>query len=80
MEIWTGVFPRCSKMLYCGPNEDDSDGDALSGGGLDGAQIGGPTILSRVRRVATAHWVSGPLMLMTLMDGSTHDMQLIRIP
>ena len=67
-------------MLYCGPDEDDSDGDALDGGGLDGADMGGPAILSRVRRVAIAHWVSGPLMLITLIDGSTCDMQPIRLP
>ncbi len=48
MEIWAGMFPRCSKMFYYGPNEDDFDGDALDGGGLDDAKIGGPTILSKV--------------------------------
>ena len=67
-------------MLYYGPNEDDSDGDSHDGGGLDGAKLGGPAILRRVQRVATAHWVSGPLMFMMLMDGSTCDMQSIRFP
>ena len=85
MEIWAGVFPRCSKMLYCGPNEGDFDGDARDGGGrADGGRIcvdtGGPAILSHVQRVATAHWVFVPLTFMMLMDGSTCDMQLIRLP
>ena len=48
MEIWACMFPRCSKMLYCGLDEDDFDGDSLGGGGLDGADMGGPAILSRV--------------------------------
>ena len=72
---------RCiSKMLYYSPNEDDTDGDALDGGGLDGANTGGPTILSRVWQVATTHWVFGTLMFITLIVGSTCDMQLIRLP
>ena len=41
------MFPRCSKMLYCGVDEDDSDGDALDGGGLDGVGTSGPAILSQ---------------------------------
>ena len=73
------MFPRCSKMLYCGPNEGDSDGDSLDGGGLDGADTGGPAILSRVQRVVTTHWVSGPLMFITLIEGSACDMHLIRL-
>ena len=72
-------------MLYCGPNEGDSDGDAQDRGGFaDGGLIcvdtGGPAILSHVWWVATAHWVSGPLTFMTLVDGSTCDMQPIRLP
>ena len=60
MEIWAGVFPRCSKMLYCGPNEGVSNGDSRDGGGhVDGGLIGvdtnGPAILSLVWQVATAH-------------------------
>ena len=39
MEIWAGVFPRCSKMLYCGPNERDSDGDSHEGGGCAGGGL-----------------------------------------
>ena len=35
-------------MLYYGHDENDSDGDALDGGGLDDIDMGGPTILSRV--------------------------------
>ena len=49
MEIWDGMFLRCSKMLYCGPNEGDFDGDVLDGGDLDGADTGGLVILSQVR-------------------------------
>ena len=74
------MFPRCSKILYYGPNEDDPNGDALDGGGLDGADTGGLAILSQVRKVVTTHWVSGPLMFITLIDGSTCDMQPIRLP
>jgi hypothetical protein len=40
MEIWAGMFPRCSKMLYCGPNEGDLDGEGCDGGGhADGVQV-----------------------------------------
>ena len=79
MEIWAGVFSTCSKMLYSGPNEGDSDGDARDGGGrADGGLIcvdtGGPAILSHVRWVENVHWVSSPLMMMTLMDDSSCDM------
>ena len=49
------MFPRCSKILYCGPNEGDPNEGSLDGGGLDGADIGGPTILSQVWRVVTTH-------------------------
>ena len=60
MEIWAGIFPRCSKMLYCGPNEGDFDGDARDGGGhVNEGQFGvdtdGPAILSLIRWVATTH-------------------------
>lgn len=60
MEIWAGVFPRCSKMLYCSPNEGDLDGDAHDGGGhanggLICVETGGPTILSCTRWVETTH-------------------------
>ena len=74
------MFPRCSKILYCGPNEDDPDEGALDGGGLDGANTGGPTILSQVWQVATTHWVYGSFIFITLIDGSTCDMQPIRFP
>lgn len=85
MEIWAGVFPRCSRMLYCDPNECELDGDARDGGGcasggLTYEDIDGETILSWVRWVVTAHWVSRPLMFMTLIDGSTCDIQLMRLP
>ena len=46
MEIWVGVFPRCSKILYCGPNGGILDEGTLDGGGLDGVDIDGPAILS----------------------------------
>ncbi len=36
------MFPRCSKILYYGPNEGDPNEGVLDGGGLDGADIGGP--------------------------------------
>ena len=47
-------------MLYCGPNEGNSDGDARDGSGhADGGFIcvdtGRPTILSRIWWVAIAH-------------------------
>ena len=47
-------------MLYYGPNEGDFDGDARDRGGHANGDricidIGGPTILSRVRRATTAH-------------------------
>ena len=79
------MFPRCSKMLYCGPNEGDSDGDAQDGGGrADGGlicvDIGGSTILSCVKWVAIVHWLSSPLMFMMLTGGLTCDMQPIRLP
>ena len=79
MEIWARVFPRCSKMLYCGPNEGDYDGEAQDGGGYVGGSlhcvdIGGPAILSQAQQVVTINWVSRPLMLITLIDDSTCDM------
>ncbi len=54
MEIWAGMFPRCSKRLYYGPSEGDSDGDGQDGGGranggLICVDMDGPTILSHVR-------------------------------
>ena len=72
-------------MLYYGPNAGDLDGDAQDGGGCaDGGlicvDIGGPAILSHVQKVATTHWVFGPLTFMTLTDGSTCDMQPIMLP
>ena len=52
MEIWAGMFPRCSKILYW----------LLDGAdGTDGADgIGGPVILNRALRVVTAHSFLGP--------------------
>ena len=72
-------------MLYCGPNEGDSNGDAQdrvchANGGQICVDIGGPAILSHIQWVATTQWVSGPSTFMTLIDGSTWDMQPIRLP
>ena len=41
------MFPRCSKILYCGANGGDHDEGALDGGGLDGVDTDVPTILIR---------------------------------
>ena len=58
----------------------DPDEGVLYGGGYDGVDIDGIAILSQAHRVVTAHWVSRPLMSITLIDGSTYNMQPIRFP
>ncbi len=69
MEIWAGMFPRCSKILY------------QLFDGADGAdETGGPTMLNRALRVVTTHSLSSPQILITLIEGSFLDIQPIRLP
>ena len=72
MEIWAGMFPRCSKILYWLLDGADSTD------GADG--IGGPAILNRALRVVTAHSFLGPGILITFIEGSFSDMQPMRLP
>ena len=66
MEIWAGMLPRCSKILYW----------LLDGAdGADGADgIGGPGILNHALRVVNAHSFLGPWILITFTEGSFSDM------
>ena len=40
------MFPRCSKILYCGLNGVDLDEGSLNGGGHDGVDTYGLAMLS----------------------------------
>ena len=69
MEIWAGMFPRCSKILYW--LFDGADGVGVTGG---------PTMLNRALRVVTADSLFGPWILITLTEGPFSDIQPIRLP
>ena len=69
MDIWAGMFPRCSKILYW--LFDGADG-------VD--ETGGPAILNCALRVVTAHSLLGPWILITLTEGSFLDIQPMRLP
>ncbi len=69
MDIWAGMFPRCSEILY--RLFDGADG-------VD--ETGGPAMLNHALRVVTAHSLSGPRILITLTEGSFSDIQPIRLP
>ena len=69
MEIWAGMFPRCSKILYW-----------LFDGADDAGETGGLAMLNRALRVVTAHSLFGPWILITLTEGSFSNIQPIRLP
>ena len=55
MEIWVGVFPRYSKILYYGPNGVDPNEGSLDGDGFDGVDINGLAMLSQSHQLITTH-------------------------
>ena len=69
MEIWAGMFPRCSKILYW-----------LFDGADDADEVGGLVMLNHALLVVTAHSLLGPWILITLTEGSFLDIQPIRLP
>lgn len=78
MQICASMFPRCSKILYYGPNGGDLDEGAIDGGGHDGVDINRLAISSQAHQVVTTHCKYGPLMFIKLIDRPTCDMKPIR--